>query len=196
MGRNVVGGFVLVLVGCASIAGLEGADPESGKAPASTTTSAEDGDAGRDGGAAEPPEQHTTTFTCGSTECIVGQHACCVQGASSMCAGIDASCPSPPAAGDGGAPAPLACTSYNNCDDDDECCYDPQTGSACRSECAPGQARLCQLASDRCGEERDCRSMTNPPLAGVGECVRSGGGGGGGGGPGPGGGGHGGGGWP
>ena len=184
MGRHLVGTLVLVLVGCASIAGLEGADREPETKPASNATSVV-GDAGEEGAAAEPPEQHVSTFACGSTTCIVGQHACCVQGASLMCAGIDAGCPAPSPAADGAAPAPagpsLACTSYNNCNDDDECCYDPQTGSVCRSECSQGQARLCQLSSDRCGEERDCRSMTNPPLAGVGECVRSGGGGGGGG---------------
>ena len=193
MGRHLVGTCVLVLVGCASIAGLEGADPEPETAPATTTTSVDGADAGADGAAAEPPEQHVSTFACGATTCIVGEHACCVQGASLMCAGIDAGCPAPSPVGDGSAPPsggpPLACTSYNNCDDDEDCCYDPQSGSVCRSQCLQGQARLCQLASDRCGEERDCRSMTNAPLQGVGECVRSGGGGGGGGGWGPGGGG-------
>jgi len=174
MGRTAVTLTFALVVGCASIAGLEGEDaPAIDGAP---TVPSGDPDAG-EAGAAEAPEQPAATFTCGTEECVFGKHACCVEGTAVRCEDVAAGCRAGDA-GDAGAPAPpLSCSTYNNCSDDDDCCWDPVTGAECRSRCSSGQARLCRLGVDGCGEDRDCRPLEDGgPLEGVGECVRTGGG--------------------
>jgi hypothetical protein len=163
MARGLATVLTLVLMGCASIAGL---DSTEGARPAT-----EPAEAGAE------REQAAATFTCGAQACTAGKQACCVHATTFECVDVAVGCTAP--AQDGGGDAapsgpPVTCTTYNNCGEDD-CCYDPISGSACRSSCSSGQARLCRLGVDGCGDERQCVPMTSSPLPETGECVSSGG---------------------
>jgi hypothetical protein len=74
---------------------------------------------------------------------------------------------------DGGAPsAPaLACDSYRSCPSQQQCCYEPTTGSHCAKTCELGALSLCRLGVDGCGEDHDCMTMPAPPAGGIGVCV-------------------------
>lgn len=172
-----------MLVGCAKIASLESSDPASAPNTAPGPTTATDQLEPDSGPGDRAGEQHATTFPCGDWECVSGKHACCAQGAGLRCVLIATGCPvladdAGPTL-DGAAPPPppppLLCTTYNNCSGDEDCCYDPLTGSACRKGCQNGQVALCTLDKDSCGAKRDCKKMPKPPAKNVGACVSGGG---------------------
>lgn len=134
----------------------------------------------------EALEKPQLTFKCGPTNnCTAGTQACCGVNGAFGCYGLPAGCPTVAGADAGGgdagpAPTPgpsFLCTSYLNCTPGQECCYQPTTGSACADRCADGAASLCQLPTDGCGKDAECRPLEPPPpLLDVGECKYTGGG--------------------
>lgn len=127
--------------------------------------------------APEPPEDRVLSFPCGDTKCFAGEQACCQVGAMFSCVGLEAGgCPSLPSP-DGGpaadaAPAgpALLCTSYRNCPLGDDCCYRKDEGSSCQGRCPSGAENLCTIGMDGCGSGAECKSIQDPPQAGVGGC--------------------------
>jgi hypothetical protein len=126
-----------------------------------------------DAGGSESPdaeaEPKIDTFPCGSTQCIFGQHACCLSGGSASCAEIDAGCAVEGDAGTDAATATgpqLLCGTYNNCDGGDDCCFRPDAGSKCASSCESGERNLCRIGQDGCGEG-ECVDFTDSPAPGT-----------------------------
>lgn len=177
MGGRTTGLFALMLVGCASLAGLESVNENSSSPtaePGAGTTPMNG--AGEAGVSPEPAEEAATTFTCGTSECVAGQDSCCVHGANFACVDSKVGCSAPAVdGGDGGVPSgpPINCTTYNNCGEN-ECCWDSVNGAVCRKECSPGQHSLCRLGVDGCGSSSDCKTLPGSPINTIGECVYTG----------------------
>jgi hypothetical protein len=126
---------------------------------------------------AKTAEFHVTTVACGTATCVADQQVCCVGTVYSACVDRSVgSCGIFADAGAGGAPPPppLECTTYRSCGEEQDCCYEPDKGSYCASECPGGAALLCELATDGCGgDSRECAALDKSPLPGIGSCVSS-----------------------
>jgi hypothetical protein len=136
-------------------------------------------DGGSSGKDAGPAEQKLTTFTCGGTSCVVGEHACCQLAGSFGCFSLEAGgCPVLDAGVDADAglpPPPLLCATYNNCPGEKgKCCFSADAGSNCidSDSCPNGQVNLCTLSVDGCGESYDCDPFAASPLPEAGTCVK------------------------
>jgi hypothetical protein len=124
-------------------------------------------------------EQPLTTFACGTTLCLAGHQACCqiqnafgcfdLDGGGCTTTGVDAGADAAP------PPPPILCTSYRNCDYNQECCYRPDLGSSCQNSCPNGSTSICN-AGDQCGQYGECKALANAPAAlpKAGECTYSG----------------------
>lgn len=126
-------------------------------------------------GDAGAKEQKLTTFACGGTSCVAGEHACCQIAGTFACFSLEAGgCPlvDGGADADAVAPPPLLCATYNNCNESDKCCWTADAGSKCQSSCSSGQLNLCTLNVDGCGEGYDCDPFASPPLPDAGNCVK------------------------
>lgn len=130
-------------------------------------------DAGNDGAAAEPTELPLDDFACGPARCTVNVQVCCVANGGAICRDLALGCASPDGgAADGGdaaaTPAPLACTTYRNCNGGNQqgsrdCCWSESQGSRCADDCREGELALCE-GSDGCGYARHCESIPGDPL--------------------------------
>jgi hypothetical protein len=130
--------------------------------------------------ASAPPEAPILQFSCGTTECVAGSHACCQVTGMFACYGIDAGgCPSASgldAGPDAAPPGPsLLCTTYRNCDRNrnQKCCYRADRGASCQDRCDMDFASLCRLDQDTCGDYANCNTLPNSPAANVGQCTGS-----------------------
>lgn len=130
------------------------------------------GGAQNDAGVSEPAEAKLATIPCGSIHCSAGQ-ACCLSPGGATCSGLGAACPVDPDAGVSVTPpSPLQCTTYNNCDGGDDCCFTPDAGSKCEGSCGSGQSKLCQRGADNCGSDYECSSFgASPSPTTIGRCI-------------------------